>query len=61
LHGFPVITAVFHHSRQDAGGRALHPFVNSKHPDMLTLTGAAIIIGTGLYMFLRERRVAEVA
>lgn len=28
-------------------------------PDTMTLIGAAIIIGTGLYMFLRERVVAE--
>ncbi|MBL4751268.1 MAG: DMT family transporter [Amylibacter sp.] len=35
--------------------------VFKEHPDTLTLTGAAIIIGTGLYMFLRERVVAKVA
>jgi len=32
-------------------------FVFNEHPDSLTLLGAAIIIGTGLYTFWRERRV----
>lgn len=33
--------------------------VFSEHPDMLTLTGATLIIGSGLYTYLRERRVAR--
>ncbi|MDQ2095279.1 DMT family transporter [Rhodalgimonas zhirmunskyi] len=30
-----------------------------ERPDLLTLTGAALIIATGLYTFLRERRLAK--
>lgn len=30
-----------------------------ERPDVLTLAGAALIIGTGLYTFLRERRLAK--
>ena len=30
----------------------------SERPDLLTLCGAALIIGSGLYMFMRERRLA---
>lgn len=33
--------------------------VFSERPDMLTLLGAALIISTGLYTFLRERRLAR--
>jgi len=32
-----------------------------ERPDALTLLGAAIIIGTGLYTFLRERRLEQAA
>ena len=32
----------------------------NERPDFLTLLGAAIIIGTGLYTFLRERRLAQI-
>lgn len=32
-----------------------------ERPDALTLTGAAVVIGSGLYVFLRERRVARPA
>lgn len=32
-----------------------------ERPDMLTLTGASLIIATGLYTFLRERRLAREA
>lgn len=35
--------------------------VFGERPDLLTLSGAALIIGTGLYTFLRERRLARVA
>ncbi|MEQ9693465.1 DMT family transporter [Shimia sp. SDUM112013] len=35
--------------------------VFGERPDLLTLTGAALIIGSGLYTFLRERRLAEPA
>lgn len=31
----------------------------NERPDILTLLGAVIIIGTGLYTFLRERRLAQ--
>jgi len=31
-----------------------------ERPDALTLLGAALILGTGLYTFLRERRLAQV-
>lgn len=30
-----------------------------EHPDALTLTGAAIVVGSGLYAFWRERRLAS--
>ncbi|WP_135505756.1 DMT family transporter [Roseovarius aestuariivivens] len=33
----------------------------SERPDVLTLLGAALIIATGLYTFLRERRLARAA
>jgi drug/metabolite transporter (DMT)-like permease len=33
--------------------------VFSERPDAPTLIGASIIIGTGLYMFLREHRIAQ--
>ena len=33
--------------------------VFSERPDALTLMGASLIIGTGLYTFLRERRLAR--
>jgi drug/metabolite transporter (DMT)-like permease len=32
----------------------------SERPDALTLLGSAIVIGTGLYTFLRERRLAKI-
>ncbi|MEH6360212.1 MAG: DMT family transporter, partial [Amylibacter sp.] len=32
-----------------------------ERPDALTLLGAAIILGTGLYTFLRERRLEQAA
>jgi drug/metabolite transporter (DMT)-like permease len=32
-----------------------------ERPDALTLLGAAIVIASGLYMFLRERRMARPA
>jgi drug/metabolite transporter (DMT)-like permease len=35
--------------------------VFGERPDALTLTGAALIIGTGLYTFLRERHLARAA
>ncbi|WP_370252942.1 DMT family transporter [Nioella sp.] len=35
--------------------------VFGERPDALTLTGAALIIGTGLYTFLRERHLARKA
>lgn len=35
--------------------------VFGERPDALTLTGAALIIATGLYTFLRERRLAREA
>lgn len=35
--------------------------VFNERPDALTLIGAAIIIGTGLYTFIRERRLAQAA
>jgi len=34
--------------------------VFNERPDTLTLLGAAIVIGTGLYTFLRERRALSV-
>lgn len=36
-------------------------FVLGEAPDALTLLGALIVITTGLYTFLRERRVAQLA
>jgi drug/metabolite transporter (DMT)-like permease len=36
-------------------------FVFGERPDALTLMGAALIIGTGLYTFLREQRLARAA
>ncbi|MBZ0124287.1 MAG: DMT family transporter [Roseovarius sp.] len=33
--------------------------VFGERPDMLTLLGAALVIGTGLYTFLREQRLAR--
>lgn len=30
-----------------------------EHPDMMTLAGATLIIGSGLYTFLRERKLAR--
>ena len=35
--------------------------VFSERPDALTLSGAALVIGTGLYTFVRERRLARQA
>jgi drug/metabolite transporter (DMT)-like permease len=36
-------------------------FVFGERPDALTLMGAALIIGTGLYTFIREQRLARAA
>lgn len=33
--------------------------VFGERPDVLTMTGASLIIGSGLYTFLRERRLAQ--
>jgi drug/metabolite transporter (DMT)-like permease len=33
--------------------------VFGERPDTLTLTGAALIIGSGLYTFVREQRLAR--